>query len=313
MGSGLSSGLPTPPPLAAAAARPCCALRGGAGRCAGRCQRAQPRGIAAAPPNGCCSERGSGPRLPAVTGGHRGRLRESYGPSPVLREGLCRGSPCRVAGPQGLHARYPVFTGAIESPQVGGPWSPRRGLCRGSPPIHSSPRQSCVPHSAGLLVVCHLWRGWAGLGSLCLGREHSYHSSLLFSPFFFFKHPDHAGETTAHCVDGPWAPSPARPWPPQTLSPQQMPMWDVFSHVQPCTPGLLLAREVDLAARLLPVSQQGESVPRRAQRQLCPQHGHRRAGTPGGGASTLPFSLAEREFPVSVACPVPNAFVSLSG
>lgn len=39
-------------------------------------------------------------------------------------------------------------------------------------------------------------------------------------------------------------------------------------------------------------------------------------GRGGGGASTLPFSLAEREFPVSVACPacpVLTVFLSLSG
>lgn len=34
-----------------------------------------------------------------------------------------------------------------------------------------------------------------------------------------------------------------------------------------------------LGRRLLPVSQQGESVPRRAQRQLCPEPGHCQAGT----------------------------------
>lgn len=33
-----------------------------------------------------------------------------------------------------------------------------------------------------------------------------------------------------------------------------------------------------LGRRLLPVSQQGESVPRRAQRQLCPEPGHCQAG-----------------------------------
>lgn len=59
--NGLSSG--RPPPQPPAAVRPCCALRGGAGRCAGRCLRAQPRGIAAAPSGGRGRE-GACPRSP---------------------------------------------------------------------------------------------------------------------------------------------------------------------------------------------------------------------------------------------------------
>lgn len=94
--AGLSAGPPPPPPPAAA--RPCRALRGGARRGAGRCQRHRPRGIAAAAPTGCCPP------------GHR------PGAVGVLRRGLCSpgrvpmqgawppwgtGSPCVVLGPHG--------------------------------------------------------------------------------------------------------------------------------------------------------------------------------------------------------------------
>lgn len=97
---------------------------------------------------------------------------------------------------------------------------------------------------------------------------------------------------------------------------QQIPFRGVgffFSCTQPCTSGLLFGREGDLAARLLPLSPRGESVPCRAQRQLCRQPV---TAKPGQGTSTLSFSLAEREFPVSVACPacpVLSVFLSLSG
>lgn len=198
------------------------------------------------------------------------------------------------------------------------PWSPRRVPTEGlPPPSRAAPGRAACPAVAA--CRCSATRGGGGLGGglrAWAGSAVTIHAYcfFFFLSLFFSKCPAHAGETTAHCMDGPWGSSPAPPWPPETLIPQQIPLGGVFSHVRLCTSGLLLGREVDLAARLLPLSQQGESVPRCAQRQLCPQPGHRRAGTRGRGASTLPFSLAEREFPVSVAhpaCPVLSVFVSL--
>lgn len=108
--------------------------------------------------------------------------------------GGCPRSPGRVLaegprGEQGLHARYPVLTGWWGISAFPGLYAEslvlKEGSYRGSsPPIQSRPRQSCVPRSGCLQVLCHAWRGRAGRGSLCLGRERSYHSCLLL---FFFR------------------------------------------------------------------------------------------------------------------------------
>lgn len=131
----------------------------------------------------------------------------------------------------------------------------------------------CLPRQE----LCPAGGRWAGGGrgrqGLCLGRKSSYHLRSLF--LCLSSQNTQLTQRGQHRVlMGPphLTPGLVRP-----LSPADP------------TPGRFLPRSAlhiraapwqgrGLGRRLLPVSQQGESVPRRAQRQLCPEPGQCQAG-----------------------------------
>lgn len=219
---GFSAGRPPPltlpPPPPSAGARPW--LRGGARR---------GRGGASAP-GPAASRR----RLPGFRPG--AGLRESCGGEG--RSGaLAEGPRGRAASPCAVHALRGGSPPSRDQRRVPmqSRWCPRRvpaeGVCL--PLLRSRPGRSSVSRRARLQVPCSagalppLGRGGQGWGGgLCVWASSTFCSGFFFVVvcwfvwgfwlvwgvfLLFFKYPHRGVETTARCVDGPWAPSSAPP------------------------------------------------------------------------------------------------------